>query len=86
MDKKTRDVLLGQVKLLVRFESKFDTVLDRFPNESGKEKKVLKMVRVVDKILARLILSQLNHMLKKEKINQMAYDLLKSDFNWIINK
>jgi len=68
-DKKTRDRLLRQAKLIIKFENK----------RSGKHEKK------VDRIIIKLLEKELDLLLKKGKINQQAYDLLKTDLEYLIN-
>ena len=68
-DRKVRDGLIKQAKLIIKFEKK----------RNGKyEKKV-------DRILIKLVEKELDVLLKKGKINRQAFDLLKLDLSWIIN-
>ena len=68
-NKKVRDGLIAEAKVIIKFEKK----------KNGKyEKKV-------DKILIKLIEKELDLLKKKGKINQQAYDLLKTDLEYIIN-
>ena len=68
-DKKTRDGLIKEAKLIIKFEKRRD----------GKyEKKI-------DKIIIKLIEKELDLLLKKNKINKQAHDLLEEDLNYIIN-
>jgi len=68
-DIKTRDFLIKQAKLIVKFENK----------KNGKyEKKV-------DKIIIKLLQKELDLLLKKSKISQEAYNIIKDDLNWLIN-
>src|SRR3989344_4164114 len=68
-DKKTRDGLILEAKLIIKFEKK----------KNGKlEKKV-------DKILIKVVEKELDMLLKKGKINAQASDLLKTDLKYIIN-
>ena len=68
-DKKVRDSLVKQVRLIVKFEKK----------RNGKyEKKV-------DKILLKLLNKELNLLLKKGNINQQAYNLLGVDLEYLIS-
>ena len=68
-DKKVRDSLIKQVKLIIKFEKK----------RNGKyEKKV-------DKILIKLLEKELDLLLKKGKINEEVYNLLKTDLEYLIN-
>src|SRR3989344_2715388 len=68
-DKKVRDGLIAEAKVIIKFEKK----------KNGKyEKKV-------DKILIKLIEKELDLLKKKGKINQQAYDLLKIDLEYLIN-
>lgn len=67
-DKKVRDSLARQVKLIIKFEEK----------RNGKyEKKV-------DKIILKILEKELDLLLKKEKINQQAYNIIKDDLNWLV--
>src|SRR3989344_1657438 len=68
-DKKVRDSLIQQAKLIIKFEKK----------RNGKfEPKV-------DKILLKLLEKELDLLLKKGKINSEAYDLLKEDLKYLID-
>ena len=69
IDKKVRDGLIAEAKLIIKLEKK----------KNGKyEKKV-------DKILIKLIEKELDLLLKKGKINQQALDLIREDLKYIIN-
>lgn len=68
-DKKTRDGLIKQAKLTIKFEKK----------RNGKYEKR------VDKILIRVVKKELELLLKKGKINESVFNLLEDDLNWIIN-
>ncbi len=75
-DKKIKDALIKEVQFIVKFEKKFDII---------KQKKVEKIEKKIDKILAKLVKIELDGLLKKKIINQQAYNLLKSDLDWLIN-
>lgn len=67
-DKKVRDSLIKQVKLIIKFEEK----------RNGKyEKKV-------DKIILKILEKELELLKKKGKINQEAYNIIKDDLNWLV--
>ncbi|MFA6405458.1 MAG: hypothetical protein WCW46_01765 [Candidatus Paceibacterota bacterium] len=68
-DKKTRDGLIKEAKLIIKFEKK----------RNGKYEKR------VDKIIIKLIEKELDFLLKKNKITVEARDLLKNDLIYIIN-
>ena len=68
-DKNTRDGLIKQAKLIIKFEKK----------RNGKYEKR------VDKIIIKLIEKELDFLLKKNKITVDARDLLKNDLIYIIN-
>jgi len=67
-DKKTKDMLLLEAQLLIKFQLKFGTISKK-----------------VDMILAKLVLKQLDDLIKKKLITIEAYNLLKFDLNWLIN-
>jgi hypothetical protein len=75
-DVKTRDTLLASAKLLVNFKIQTSVV---------KNRKQEIVVKTVNKILAKTMSAGLSLLLKNRNINQQAYDLLKSDLNWLIN-
>lgn len=68
-DKKMRDSLIVQAKLIIKFEKK----------RNGKYE------TKVDKILIKLLEKELDLLKKKGKINQQAHDLLKTDLKYLIN-
>ena len=68
-DAKTRDKLLRQAKLIIKLENK----------RSGKQE------QKVDKLIVKLLKRELDLLLKRGKINQRAYDLLKTDLEYLIN-
>src|SRR3989344_4225210 len=68
-DKKVRDSLIKQAKLIIRFEKK----------RNGKYE-----VKI-DKILIKLLEKELDLLKKRGKINQQAYGLLKVDLKYLIN-
>lgn len=68
-DKKVRDSLIKQAKLIIKFEKK----------RNGKYE------TKVDKILIKLLEKELELLKKKGRINQQAFDLLKTDLNYLIN-
>lgn len=68
-DKKTRDSLIKQAKLIIKFEKK----------RNGKYE------QKVDKILIRLLEAELKLLLKKNKLTQEGYNLVKEDLEYLIN-
>lgn len=68
-DKKVRDSLIKQAKLIIKFEKK----------RNGKYE------QKVDKILIRLLKKELDLLLRKDKINEQAYNLIKQDLEYLIN-
>ncbi len=68
-DKKTRDRLLRQAKLIIKFE----------------KKRYGKYEQKVDKIIIKLLEAELDSFLRRGKINEQAYNLLKSDLEYLIN-
>lgn len=67
-DKKVRDALIKQAKLIVKFEIK----------KNGKREKK------VDKIVIKLLEKELELLVKKGKINQEVLNLLKDDLTYLI--
>ncbi len=68
-DKKTRDALIKQANLIIKFELK----------KNGKKE------RQIDKIIIRLLEKELDLLLKNGRINQEVYRLLKEDLLYFIS-
>jgi hypothetical protein len=68
-DKKTRDSIIVQAKLIIKFEKK----------RNGKYE------QKIDKILIKLLKIELDQLLKKNKITKEGYNLIKHDLEYLIN-
>ena len=84
-DRKVKDSLLRQAEKIIKLNKKFETIVEKLPDGSKRKKKVEKVEVKIDKVLAKLLNIELRILLKKEKINEQAFDLLKKDLYYLIN-
>lgn len=84
-DKKTRDALIRQVNGIVKIQKRIDIIEERLPNGKRKQVKVERFEKKVDKILAKLLVLELDLLLKKKSITRDAHNILKEDLIWLIN-
>lgn len=84
-DTKTRDALIKQVNGAIKFNKKIDIIKEKQPGGSIKEKRVERFETKVNKILVKLFTLELQVLLKKKTITQDAFNLIKSDVDYLIN-
>lgn len=84
-DKKIRDALIKQTQGIVKIQKKIDTIEERLPNGKKRQVKIERIQIVVDKILAKLFILELDVLLRSKNIKQEAYNIIKEDINWLIN-
>jgi len=83
-DKKLKDNLVKKAKAIIKIEKKIEIIVEKLPNGKKKEKKIEKLETKIDKKAAKALLVELKGY-NKDKINQQAYDIIKTDLEWLIN-
>jgi len=84
-DAKTRNALVKQVNGAMKFSKKIDIIKERQPDGSIKEKRIERFEIKVNKILSKLFIIELQALFKKKMITQDAFNLIKSDVEYLIN-
>ncbi len=80
--KDLRNLLLSQLNLVVRWQSVATT--QPMPGNPKRVQTVTKLVKVIDTILLKLMLSELQLAKSLKQINSQGYQLLVNDINWLI--
>jgi len=84
-DKRIKNRLIRQVNKIIKYREKIDIIKKRFSNNLKRKKIIEKEEKKVDKIILKMIKKELQFFLKRKRINQQAYNLLKQDLEYLLN-
>ena len=77
---KDRDSYLKKLEKVIRIENR----IEKFPDDSKKEKRIQRLEKKIDRVLAIQFLKDLEKDYNKERINERGYNLLKEDIKWLL--
>ena len=80
--KQTKNTLIARIKTLVRIEKRIEIIEEKLKN--GK-KKITRLEKRIDKVLARAFQLELKLYQKNKLINEQAHKLLQEDIQWLID-
>ena len=77
---KDRDSYLKKLEKVIKIENR----IERLPDGSKKEKRIQRLEKKIDRVLAIQFLKDLEKDYNKGRINERAYNLLKEDILWLL--
>ena len=83
-DKKTRDSLVSQVEVAIKFNKKIEKVKERHPDGTTHIRNIERFSVKINKILVQLFEKEIEVLLKNKKITKEAYNLIVGDLKNII--
>lgn len=83
--KEVKNSLIKQIELMTKFLKRVEFVEKKLPNGKIFTRRIERIERITDKLLAKIFLIQLDILLKQKIINQETHDILSEDIMWIIN-
>ena len=81
---KDRDSYLKKLEKVIRIENRIEKIVERLPDGSKKEKRIQRLEKKIDRVLAIQFLKDLEKDYNKERINERGYNLLKEDIKWLL--
>ena len=84
-NKRIKNRLIRQVNKIAKYQQRIDIMKKRFPNNSKRKNRIEKIEKKINKFHIKMIEKELQFLLKREKINQQAFDLLKQDLEYLLN-
>ena len=83
-DKKTRDEFIKRVNAMIKIEKRIQILEEKDKNGKKVQKKIERLEKVIDKKLAKILLTNLKAY-TKGKITEEAYNIIKADLEYLIN-
>ncbi|MFZ2484480.1 MAG: hypothetical protein WAW81_00855, partial [Minisyncoccia bacterium] len=81
---KSRDLLIKTLNKAVKLEERIDLIEEKLPGKPNVIKKLERIEKRIDKILAKLFILELKSQ-RGKTINEQAYQLLLEDIQWLID-
>jgi len=81
---KERDSYLKRIGQAVKIEKRIVKVIEKLPDGSKKEKRIQRLEKKIDRVLAIQFLKDLEKSYNKGQINKEAYSLIKEDILWLL--
>lgn len=79
-----RNSLVNKLKLAIKIEKKIEILKEKLPDKPKVIRRIEKLEKRLDRLLAIQFLKQLEKEYNKGNINQQAYSLLKEDIEWLL--
>jgi len=83
-DERDKDSYLHKLEKLTKLETKIEIIQETMPDGEKKEKKIERLEKKIDKLLAIQFLKDLEKDYNKGRINKKAYGLIKEDILWLL--
>lgn len=84
--KGTKNSLIQKLKTIIKVEKKIEILGKRLRGNPKVIKRIEKLEKRLDKVLGTAFLKQLEKEYNKGNINEQAYNLLKADIEWLLEK
>ncbi|MDO8496119.1 MAG: alpha/beta fold hydrolase [bacterium] len=82
---KDRDSYLKKLEKVIKIENKIDKIIETLPDGSKREKRIQRLEKKIDRVLAIQFLKDLEKDYNKGRINERGYSLLKEDIEWLLS-
>ncbi len=82
---KVRDELKRDLNRIIKIEKRIDLLEEKLQNKPKVIKQIERAEKIVDRILAKQLLRELDRYQSKGWLNSEAYNLLTEDINWLLN-
>ena len=83
-NERDRDSYLRKIDRVIRIENKINKIIEKLPDGLKKERRIQRLEKKIDRVLAIQFLKDLEKDYNKGRINERAYDLLKEDILWLL--
>jgi len=83
-NERDRDSYLRKIDRVIRIENKINKIIEKLPDGLKKERRIQRLEKKIDRVLAIQFLKDLEKDYNKGRINKRAYDLLKEDVEWLL--
>ena len=77
---------LKKLEKVIRIKNKISRIMARFPDSSRREKRIQRLEKEIDRVLAIQFLKDLEKDYNKGRINEQGYNLLKQDIEGLVKK
>jgi hypothetical protein len=85
-NKRDRDSYLKKLEKVIKIENKIDKIMGKLPDGSKREKRIQRLEKKIDRLLAIKFLKDLEKDYNKRRINERAYNLLKEDIERLVGQ
>ncbi|MDP3792734.1 MAG: hypothetical protein Q8Q89_03305 [bacterium] len=79
-----RNSYIRKLEKAIKIEKKIAVILDKLPDGSRREKRIIRLEKRLDRLLAIQFLKDLEKDYNKGRINERAYNLIKEDILWLL--
>ena len=76
--------LIEKIKSIIKIEKKIEIIKERLPNGRMIERRIEKLEKRIDRILAKLLLKEIAKWHDRHFITDQGYNILKEDIEWLI--
>ncbi len=83
--KQIRDDLKRDLAKIIKIEKRIEVLEEKLPGKPKVIKRIERLEKRVDKILSKDLLKDLSHYRDKGWLNDVGYNLLTEDINWLLN-
>ncbi len=81
-----RDSLVDKLDKVIKIEKKIESIIERLPDGSRRERKIERLKKRIDRVLAIAFLKDMEKGYNRGVINKQAFDLIKEDVEWLLNR
>ena len=78
--------LVQKLKTAIKMEKRVELLEEKLPNRPKVIKRIERLEKQLDKVLGTSFLKQLEKEYNRDNINEQAYNLLKEDIEWLLDK
>jgi len=82
---KERDAYIRKIGQALKIEARIIKVMEKLPDGTKREKRIERLEKRLDKLLATAFLKQLEKDYTKGNVNEQAYRLIREDIMWLLN-
>jgi len=79
-----RDSYLKKLDKVIKIKNKIEKIIEKLPDGLKKERRIQRLEKKIDRVLAIQFLKDLEKDYNKGRINERGYNLLKEDIEWLI--
>ena len=82
---KVKDKLIRDLEKIVKLKTKLEWLEEKLADKPKVVERMERLEKVIDKILTKQILRELDRYLERGWLNEAGYNLLTEDINWLLN-